>query len=227
MPEVVEVSSSVINLDISIAYVTCSNISIVKEYPNRTELFNNITREILSKYNINSLKDHSIIRAYRGIMWRLGIDPTKVRPSNEALIRRVLKGKPIPYINNVVDACNLASILYLVPISVFDLDKIRIPLIFRKSRRGEKFIDLTGSIRELSGSELVVADSLGNILHLYPHRDSKIACITNSTRNIITISYGAPDVDISRLRNSLTKFIELLSTTIKDLKCSNIKLIIP
>ena len=34
------------------------------------------------------------------------MDPTKVRPSSEALLRRVLKDKPLYRISNAVDACN-------------------------------------------------------------------------------------------------------------------------
>ena len=37
----------------------------------------------------------------------LGIDPTKTRPSNEALLRRALKGESLYRINTLVDALNL------------------------------------------------------------------------------------------------------------------------
>jgi DNA/RNA-binding domain of Phe-tRNA-synthetase-like protein len=51
-----------------------------------------------------SLKDHPIIRAYRDFYWRLGIDPTKQRPSSEGLARRLLAQGRLPRINSVVDA---------------------------------------------------------------------------------------------------------------------------
>ena len=38
----------------------------------------------------------------------LGLDPTKTRPSNEALLRRALKGESLYRINTLVDALNLA-----------------------------------------------------------------------------------------------------------------------
>ena len=40
----------------------------------------------------------------------LGLDPTKTRPSNEALLRRVLKGEALYRVNTLVDALNLASL---------------------------------------------------------------------------------------------------------------------
>ncbi len=38
-----------------------------------------------------------------------GIDPTRTRPSSEALLRRALQGKPMPKILNAVDVCTLCS----------------------------------------------------------------------------------------------------------------------
>lgn len=40
----------------------------------------------------------------RTLFKALGLDPTKTRPSNEALLRRVLKGEPLYRINTLVDA---------------------------------------------------------------------------------------------------------------------------
>ncbi len=40
----------------------------------------------------------------------LGIDPTKTRPSNEALLRRALKGETLYRINTLVDALNLVRL---------------------------------------------------------------------------------------------------------------------
>src|SRR5213593_855629 len=46
----------------------------------------------------------------RALFHRLDIDPTKTRPSSEALLRRVLQGKGLPRVNAVVDVCNLCSL---------------------------------------------------------------------------------------------------------------------
>src|SRR3979409_2153884 len=60
-------------------------------------------------YAVETLKDEPNLRAYRDFFWRVGVDPTKVRPAAEALLRRVIQGKPFPRINALVDAYNLAS----------------------------------------------------------------------------------------------------------------------
>ena len=74
-------------------------------------------------------------RLYRS----LGTDPTRTRPSSEALLRRVLKGNPLYVINNAVDACNLASLCFLLPIGLYDLERIEGDIILRLGKLGEEY----------------------------------------------------------------------------------------
>lgn len=53
-----------------------------------------------------------------------GIDPSKTRPSSEALVRRVLRGKGLYQVNTAVDAANLASITIFRSIGLYDADRI-------------------------------------------------------------------------------------------------------
>src|SRR5207247_10926710 len=53
---------------------------------------------------LETLKDEARLRAYRDFFWRVGVDPTKVRPAAEALLRRVIQGKHFPRINELVAA---------------------------------------------------------------------------------------------------------------------------
>ncbi len=65
------------------------------------------------------------IKAGRGVYRALGKDPTKYRISSEALARRILKGKGLYQINNVVDINNLMSIKTLNPICSYDISKLK------------------------------------------------------------------------------------------------------
>ena len=55
------------------------------------------------------------ITAVRTMYKRVGIDPTKTRPSSEALLRRVRKGESLPRINSMVDVCNWCSFEFQLP----------------------------------------------------------------------------------------------------------------
>jgi len=54
-----------------------------------------------------------------------GVDPTRTRPSSEALLRRVLGEKPLPRILDAVDLSNLLALRFLLPIGLYDADAIR------------------------------------------------------------------------------------------------------
>ncbi|UCD97169.1 MAG: hypothetical protein JSV35_03745 [Candidatus Bathyarchaeota archaeon] len=86
------------------------------------ELRNEVETAVINEHHIETLKENPTIRAYRDFYWRLGVDPTKTRPSGEALLRRILRSRGIPSISTVVDAYNLASLSTMIPISGFDRD---------------------------------------------------------------------------------------------------------
>ena len=159
--------------------------------------------EIRRSIKIEDLKDLPIIRAYRDFYWRIKIDPTKQRPSAEALIRRILRGKSIPRINCAVDAYNLASILTQISIGAYDLDKIVEPIVLRWSREGEKFKGI-GEDEKAIERQLVIADS-EKIINLYPHRDSDLTKITKDTKRILIIACGAPGIPSSTVLKAAEK----------------------
>ncbi len=176
----------------------------VREYSRR------LVDDLLKSYRVETIKDLPTIRSYRNVMWRLGIDPTKVRVSSEALLRRVLKSGSFPLINNVVDACNIASLETLIPISVFDFDKVKGPLELRHSRTGERMVDIDDNVRDLNGGEVVLSDS-NSILHIYPHRDSKAASVDLSTKNVLVVAYGAPGVPHLLVREAVERSCKYLA----------------
>ncbi len=64
------------------------------------------------------------IGAVRAMYKRVGLDPTKTRPSSEALLRRVRKGDALPRINSMVDVCNWCSLEFQLPYGLYDAAKI-------------------------------------------------------------------------------------------------------
>jgi DNA/RNA-binding domain of Phe-tRNA-synthetase-like protein len=75
----------------------------------------------------------------RALYRALGLDPTKNRPSSEALIRRIIRGRDLYRINRIVDACNLCSIDFALPIGLYDTAAVRWPACLRRGREGEGY----------------------------------------------------------------------------------------
>ncbi|MEM4310960.1 MAG: phenylalanine--tRNA ligase beta subunit-related protein [Nitrososphaerales archaeon] len=163
------------------------------------------------KFNLENIKDHPTIRALRDFYWKIGLDPTKIRPSSEALLRRFLRDNTIPRINNVVDAGNIASLETLIPIGLYDLVKTKGEINLRFSKEGEEFLDISGKSKILKDGLIVLADEEG-VIHLFPHRDSMRTRITKDTKRILIVACGVRGIDNSLVDKAAYRVIELLKS---------------
>src|SRR5574340_688378 len=59
---------------------------------------------------IDTVADLPSVRSVRAMFQAWGMDPSRYRPSSEALLRRVVQGKGLYRVSNVVDLNNLGSI---------------------------------------------------------------------------------------------------------------------
>ncbi|MEM4590638.1 MAG: phenylalanine--tRNA ligase beta subunit-related protein [Nitrososphaerota archaeon] len=175
------------------------------------ELIKRVTEEIRLRYTLEGLKDVPVFRAYRDFFWKIGIDPTKMRPSSEALVRRVLMGREFPRINLLVDLYNLASMKTGITMAAYDDAKIEGRLKLSWGVAGERFRGI-GMDKEifLKGNEVVLRDD-SSVLSIYPYRDSDHSKTDNNTRSATIMACGVPGIDIYLLREAKETLIEYLS----------------
>lgn len=83
------------------------------------------TEHFRESFTKDSIKDITSIQATRQAYRNCGKDPSRYRPSGEALCRRILTGKELYKVDTVVDLLNLASMVYGYSIGGFDADKIQ------------------------------------------------------------------------------------------------------
>ncbi|MDW8022025.1 MAG: phenylalanine--tRNA ligase beta subunit-related protein [Nitrososphaerota archaeon] len=175
----------------------------VQESSDELEKFKlEVYERVKLRYNLESLKDDPTVRLYRDFFWRMGIDPTKIRPAAEALIRRILGGEGLPTINTLVDAYNLASAESCIALAAFDADKVEGDMLMRFAEEGETFLGI--GMREpkiLKGGELVVSDSK-RLIAIYPYRDADYSKITLQTKNVYLMTCGVPGLSSERLRKA-------------------------
>lgn len=115
------------------------------------------------------------------------IDPTHTRPSSEALLRRVLQGKPFPCLLNAVDLCNLLSLQFLLPLGLYDAEKIEGSVSLRRGLTGESYAGIRKEAVSLEGRP-VLEDSLGPFGN--PSSDSLRTSITGSTRKLWLVIFA-------------------------------------
>ena len=132
-------------------------------------------------------------RFYRAI----GVEPTKTRPSSEALLRRAMKEKPFHQVNTLVDVGNWCSLDFLLPIGLYDRSKIRGAVTFRQGRDGECYEGIGKPPVNVAG-RYVLVDDLGPFGS--PTSDSLRTCISLSTTQAWMTIFAPLDYDASRLR---------------------------
>jgi DNA/RNA-binding domain of Phe-tRNA-synthetase-like protein len=136
------------------------------------------------------------LRPARDLYKRIGEDPTKTRPSSEALLRRVLRGLSLYRVNSLVDLCNLCSLDFLLPIGLYDLDRLRGDVRLRFGAAGESYESLGKGTFAVEG-RLVVADDEGACGS--PTNDSRRTSITLDARSCLMIVFAPAAYDPSRL----------------------------
>ena len=150
-----------------------------------------------------------MVRAYRDFYWRIGVDPTKTRPSSEALVRRALRGR-FPRISPVVDAGNVASARTMVPIGLYDVRFFRPPARITLSRGGERFEPIGGGTEVLEGGVPIMVDAEGTVMHLYPHRDSRRTMVRDDTSCVLVVGAGVPGVPRHLVRRAVEEVVRLV-----------------
>jgi DNA/RNA-binding domain of Phe-tRNA-synthetase-like protein len=141
----------------------------------------------------------------RKLYRRFGTDPTRMRPSSEALMRRIKKGEPLPRINSLVDVANAMSVQLQVPVGLYDLAKVRgDELVIRLGREGEAYEGIGKENVSVAG-RICVADAEGPCGN--PSADSARTMITTDTESAAWV-YFLPvrDDDIDRTAELIAVF---------------------
>jgi DNA/RNA-binding domain of Phe-tRNA-synthetase-like protein len=128
--------------------------------------------------------ESAAILATRAAYKALGKDPARYRGSAEALLRRVIAGKGLPRINNVVDVINLVSFESRLPVGLYDLANVQGDIVFRAGRAEETYKGIGKYDLNLEGLP-VFCDALGP--HGSPTSDSERTMVTEATKQVIAI----------------------------------------
>ena len=148
--------------------------------------------------------------AVRTMYKRVGIDPTKTRPSNEALLRRVRKGDTIPRINSLVDIVNWCSLEFQLPYGLYDLSKISGPVTIRIGADGESYPGIRKDEVNVSG-RITVADSVGAFGN--PTSDSARTMVTTATTEALVVVYAPAEIPAAQIK----RVLEATSRRIADI----------
>ena len=128
----------------------------------------------------------------RELYRRFHIDPTRTRPSSEALLRRVLQDKPLPRILNAVDLCNLLSLRFLLPLGLYDTGRIAgTTVTLRRGGPGESYPGIRKESVNVEGRP-VLCDAEGPFGN--PTSDSLRTSVTEAARSLWLVIFAPSDI---------------------------------
>ncbi len=122
---------------------------------NLEPLIEEVTEWVHEHYSLATLSSDPLIASLRRLFRRAGTDPTRYRPSSEALLRRLLKGVELTTIHPLVDFGNCLSARLAVPVCVMAVGSFKPPFSFRSGAVGETYQSLKGPLK-LEGKPLLV-----------------------------------------------------------------------
>lgn len=155
------------------------------------ELWKEIEQEcnhLRSTATTTSIKENSAIAATRRIYRLCGKDPSRYRPSGEALARRVLQGKQLYQIDTIVDLVNLASMSSGYSIGAFDCGKFHgDTLTLGIGREGEPYEGIGRGFINIAGMP-VYRDEEGGVGT--PTSDNERTKVGLSTARLLVLVNG-------------------------------------
>lgn len=136
------------------------------------------------------------VTAVRTMYKRVGLDPTKTRPSSEALLRRVRKGDTLPRINSMVDVCNWCSLEFQLPYGLYDASRIEGDVELRIGGEGESYAGIRKDEVHVGG-RITLTDRSGPFGN--PTSDSARTMVTTATTYALLVVFAPREVNERRL----------------------------
>jgi len=195
---------------VKLGTVEADGVRVVAVDAELTRRMDEVCERKRREFTVESLAEAEPVRAVRAMFREWGMDPSKYRPASEALLRRVVQGKGLYRVSNVVDIGNLGSLETGWPFGCYDRSRIHPPIVFRHGAAGERYEGIGKQTWHLEGRPLLAAAEgpFGS-----PISDSTRSMITESAAEILVVMYvpvRAPDASLemamTRLGERLTEF---------------------
>ncbi|MCH4009225.1 B3/B4 domain-containing protein [Companilactobacillus sp.] len=150
------------------------------------ELLTPMEQQIENETTLEDIRNSEQIQATKQGYKKLGKDPSRFRPSSDALWRRVVKGKGLYQINALVDLNNYLSLKYKMPYGSYDLNNISGDITLTKGGEGQTYKGIGKDAINIENM-LVLADDNGPFGS--PTSDSTKAMIQDNTSHAIIVAY--------------------------------------
>ncbi|MEU7906223.1 phenylalanine--tRNA ligase beta subunit-related protein [Actinoplanes sp. NPDC049118] len=172
-----------------IALVVASDVRGAEVWPEAERALAALEAETAAGTFVPADENDPAISTWHEAYRRFGTNPRRVRPSVDALCRRLTRTGRLPRINGPVDLYNSLSVRHALPAGAFDMDALGGDVMVRFARQGDEFVALgePDTVETPRPGEVVYADDISVLSRHWNHRDSDRTKVTEKSRNIIFI----------------------------------------
>lgn len=158
---------------------------------------------IAGHYAVGDINAIPAIAATRKAYKACGKDPNRYRPSQEQMMRRIVRGLGLYHVSALVDAGNQLSLLSGCSVGCFDADKVEGDVLtLGIGREGEPYEGIGRGQLNIAGLP-VFRDALGGIGT--PTSDNERTKLSLDTRRLlVTVHLFDPEVDSDRIIDIFT-----------------------
>jgi DNA/RNA-binding domain of Phe-tRNA-synthetase-like protein len=175
--------------DALVALVTATGLRGREPWPRTGAAVDALERQLADGAWLPADETDPRIEAWHAAYRSFGTNPRRIRPSVDALGRRVVKKGALPRINPAVDSYNAVSVRHGLPAGAFDLDHVTGDVVIRHADGTECFTPLgePDTIEHPNPGEIVYADTTGVLTRHWNHRDAHRTRVTEDSAHVVFI----------------------------------------
>ncbi|MDA2811793.1 phenylalanine--tRNA ligase beta subunit-related protein [Nocardiopsis sp. RSe5-2] len=200
--------------DALVALVTADGLRGREPWPAATAALEDLERRVADGAWAPADEADPRIGAWHTAYRAFGTNPRRVRPSVDALGRRLAKKGALPRINPAVDAYNAVSVAHGLPAGAFDLDRVSGDVVIRHAEGTEAFTPLgePDTVEAPRPGEVVYADDAGVLTRHWNHRDAHRTRVTEeSVRAVFILETVRGREDGAEVKSAVADLQELLA----------------
>ncbi|WP_333738516.1 B3/B4 domain-containing protein [Streptomyces sp. IBSBF 2806] len=200
--------------DTLIAVVTATGLRGRQPWPATTTALETLEQQLADGTWQPADETDARIEAWHTAYRSFGTNPRRIRPSVDALGRRLAKKGSLPRINPAVDCYNVVSVRHGLPAGAFDLDHVTGDVEIRYADGTETFTPLgePDTTEHPTPGEIVYTDATDVLTRHWNHRDAHRTRVTeNSARVAFVLETLHAGRDGRLLKTAAAELQELLT----------------
>jgi DNA/RNA-binding domain of Phe-tRNA-synthetase-like protein len=175
--------------DVQIRFVVAGGMRNAPSWEEATERLGELERRVAAGEWFPPDAQQPAIASWHEAYRKFGTNPRRMRPSVDALGRRLGRDARLPRVNGAVDAYNCVSVGYGVPAGAFDLGRLDSAVVIRFASTVDTFTPLgePETVEHPKDGEVVYATGTEVLTRHWNHRDSDRTKVTVETTDAVFI----------------------------------------